>query len=392
MKSVCFAMYMCRFGAVLIFLLLARQGDVAADVMAVPMAGQSEIAAFYLEPTAHFDPSNVPPVPDYSRDDAWLALPSREDKADFTPQGVTDNQATAQVDVFFIHPTTYIYPETRGWNAPYDIDGAPRTMLTDGVLRGQASAFNGCCRVYAPNYRQAVVYAFMSQDRDGVLALDLAYQDVRAAFNYYLAHENNGRPFIIASHSQGSLHAERLAYEIRNLNLTKRLVAVYSIGSSMPEEITEEGIPICDAPDQTGCILNYNSVTSKADMSFRKNNSVMFLKGKYELAHGRPIACVNPLTWRRNGAGDASWNAGSLSDLETGVLEHHAVGAECRDHMLVISFAPGTTGFRLSGPRNSGDFHIYDYGLFYMNIRENAQARVAAYFAKHGAKHSSSQK
>ncbi len=392
MKSVRLAMYVGRFGAVFLFLLLAGQREVAADVTAVPMGGQSEIAALYLEPTAHFDPSDVPPVPDYSKDDSWLALPSRKDEADFTPQGVADNQATAPVDVFFIHPTTYIFPESRGWNAPYNIDGAPRAMLTDGVLRGQASAFNGCCRIFAPNYRQAVVYAFMSQDRDGVLALDLAYQDVRAAFNYYLAHENNGRPFIIASHSQGSIHAERLAYEIRNLNLTKRLVAVYSIGSSMPEEIVEEGIPICDTPDQTGCILNYNSVTSKANMFFRKNNSVMFLKGKYELSHDHPIACVNPLTWHRNGAGDASLNVGALSDLKNGVLETQSVGAECRDHMLVISFAPNNKGFRLSGPRNSGDFHVYDYGLFYMNIRENAQARVAAFLAKNGATNSASQK
>ena len=62
-------------------------------------------------------------------------------------------------------------------------------------------------------------------------AFELAYSDVLRAFDYYLAHENHGRPFILASHSQGSLHALRLIQErLAGKPLQKQLVAAYLIG------------------------------------------------------------------------------------------------------------------------------------------------------------------
>ncbi len=63
----------------------------------------------------------------------------------------TDGQAAAPVDVFFLHPTTYFTHKT--WNAPLSDQGANETTDQD-ILRNQASAFNACCRVYAPRYRQ----------------------------------------------------------------------------------------------------------------------------------------------------------------------------------------------------------------------------------------------
>lgn len=344
---------------------------------------QMDVAAAFMAPPGHFDPEKAPPAPDYAKDEAWLSLPGRADDGHMTPPGEKDNEATAPVDVFFIHPTTLIL-SPNGWNAHYDEPGAPLMGLR-AVLRGQASAYNGCCRVFAPRYRQAPLYAFMFGGVDSQKALDLAYQDVRAAFNYYLAHENHGRPFIIAGHSQGSLHAMRLAQEIKGMKLFQRLVAVYSIGSSLPEDIEKSGIPICDEPDTTGCILNYNSVTAKADNFRRQNIAPMFLDGSYRTTQGHPLVCVNPLTWRRNDKADAALNLGALTGMkgdELPALVPGAVGAECRDHMLVITITAGTPGFASPLVKNSGDYHIYDYGLFYGNIRRNAQTRVDAYLRK----------
>jgi alpha-beta hydrolase superfamily lysophospholipase len=62
--------------------------------------------------------------------------------------------------------------------------------------------------------------------------VDLAYADVKAAFQYYLAHYNEGRPIIIAGHSQGTAHATRLLHEFfeHDPKLRRQLVAAYLIG------------------------------------------------------------------------------------------------------------------------------------------------------------------
>ncbi|HBW99422.1 MAG TPA: DUF3089 domain-containing protein, partial [Gammaproteobacteria bacterium] len=55
--------------------------------------------------------------------------------------------AKRDVAVFFVHPTTYLSNAT--WNQP--LDHETTNQRTDNwVMRFQASAYNGCCDVYAP--------------------------------------------------------------------------------------------------------------------------------------------------------------------------------------------------------------------------------------------------
>jgi hypothetical protein len=93
------------------------------------------------------------------------------------------DQRMASADVFYVHPTSYVGPL---WNAP--IDDPRLNAATDRVAtRIQASAFNACCAVHAPRYRQANGTAFTHPTEDGQRALDVAYADVRAAFHHFLA-------------------------------------------------------------------------------------------------------------------------------------------------------------------------------------------------------------
>ena len=66
---------------------------------------------------------------------------------------------------------------------------------------------------------------------EGLKALDFAYEDIRNAFIYYLKNFNDNKPFIIASHSQGTVHAKRLISEfIDGKELQKKLIAAYLVG------------------------------------------------------------------------------------------------------------------------------------------------------------------
>ena len=157
--------------------------------------------------------SKVPSAPDYVDLKYWAAHPEKKDMADSLPaqSNFKDEQATAEVDVFFLHPTTLT--KGGGWNG--DLTDEALNKKTDGsTILYQASIFNAAGRVYAPRYRQAHYVCYLTKDTASAkAAFELAYQDLKAAFVYYLENWNKGRPIIIAAHSQGTQHAKRLMKE-----------------------------------------------------------------------------------------------------------------------------------------------------------------------------------
>lgn len=309
-----------------------------------------------LEPDAPFVETDAPPAPDYGIEDNWAALPGKFDNADFAPPGTRDMQAEAAVDVFYIHPTTYF--SSAGWNQPPG-DPDSTEIIETIILTGQASAFNGCCAVYVPRYRQATLYSFFDEQGDGDKAIDLAFQDVRTAFEHFLLEFSDGRPFLIAGHSQGALHSDRLIRErILGTELEQRLVAAYVVGFEIAEGT---GLPVCERATQTGCQVNWNSLAPQAE-SFYALDTI----------------CVNPLTWRTDGLrADFSANPGSMNFDSPPVIEEAVADAQCIDgRLLVTEIRSDLEWIEFFG---EGNYHAHDYGLFYVSIRENAKARVNAY-------------
>lgn len=134
----------------------------------------------------------------------------KKDLGDSVPADLQANyKPDSLADVFFIHPTTLTDYNHARWNA--EIDDAIINSKTDySSILYQASVFNEKCRVFAPRYRQAHIRCFFMNTPDTDSAFEIAYADVKAAFEFYLKIYNNYRPIIIASHSQGTKHAGRL--------------------------------------------------------------------------------------------------------------------------------------------------------------------------------------
>ncbi len=314
----------------------------------------------FMEPDQPYSADMIPPAPDYRNEEHWAALPDREDAADVTPApDIVDNQATAKVDVFFVHPTTYV--SSAGWNQPMD-DEAANKGTDEWVMRDQASVFNGCCKVYAPRYRQATLYSFQDQSGSGEKALDLAYGDVKQAFTFFLQQYNRGRPFILASHSQGSKHLDRLLEEeVANSDLLTRMVAAYPIGFSIDGS---NGVSVCSQPDQTNCQVSWNANTAEAAVKL-----------------GRPgDICVNPLSWREDDQlVSASDNLGSVTFSSEGGIDKELADAVCSEGSLLVTEV--TSERYANTPFGPGNYHMYDYSFYYMNIRENLEQRVAGFLS-----------
>ena len=309
----------------------------------------------------------APSRPDYSLASSWAALPGTDDYADRTPgDSLRDLQYRAPADVFFVHPT--IYTDTRkgndNWNANI-ADADLNEDVDESTIVNQASIFNAAGKVYAPRYRQAHISVFYDEGASvKEQALDTAYTDVLAAFDYYLERYNNGRPIVLAAHSQGTLHAERLLRDrFVSTPLRERLVVAYLVGMPIERDAFAD-IPVCGDREQTGCFVSWRT--------YRDD----FVPGPGQ--DDPAVAVVNPLTWTTApGRAPAELNEG-------GVLYNYAAGP-----------VPGLVGAEIRGaglytekPNFFGDiffnrknYHIADYNLFWLNVRNNAVGRVEAFLA-----------
>jgi hypothetical protein len=321
---------------------------------------------------------SLPPPPSYADARMWLARPDKPgNPALWTPAGYRP-AARPEAAVFFIHPTSYLV--RAHWNAP--LDDAEANAKAAIFLQGQASAFNDIGAIWAPRYRQAAFGAFLTTQANAQKALDLAYRDVVAAFDEFVRQAGD-RPIILAGHSQGALHLARLLHErIAGTPLARRIVAAYVVGwpVSRTADLPRMGLPECMHADQAGCILSWQSFAEPFDAHQIVNAYSAGVGFAGIPRKGTPMLCVNPLTGAPGTAALAGANLGALvpaADFKTATIGRGTVPARCDASGFLLIGAPpvGYGGYVLPG----NNYHVFDYALFWANIRADAEARAKSF-------------
>jgi len=319
--------------------------------------------------TIPFSEQLTPARPDYNKNENWAVLPGKNDNADRVPncEGCKDEQATSEVDVFFIHPTLYLdtTPKSHQWNADVD-DEVINKKVDESTILYQASVFNGAGKIYAPRYREAHLAAYYTSDKiKADQAFNVAYSDVKRAFEFYMEHWNNNRPLIIAAHSQGTTHAIRLLQEFFDGKpLMNQLVAAYLIGIPVYDTLYSQ-LKICNDSSETGCFVTWRT--------FAQN---YFPPGYVIPKHD--AVCTNPLTWRNdNEYAPYRLNKGGILKNFKHIIPHLS-DAQVLDGVVRID----KPHFFLTPFFRYTNYHIVDYNLFYMNIRENAQLRAKKFLER----------
>ena len=317
-----------------------------------------------------YEKDSLKNIPDFSNLAYWAAHPGKKNPSDSIPKRFQKQAYNAKdVDVFFVYPTSYLdktMPE--GWNA--QLNDTKINIYTDySSILYQASVFNEVGKIYSPRYRQANIKSYTPDNREDTLkalaAFELAYQDVKTAFEYYLAHYNNGRPIIIASHSQGSTHSIRILKEFFDGKpLGKQLVAAYVVGMAL-DPAMYTSLKACDQPNETGCICAWRT--------FEEGYQAPFVdKEKF-----RSIV-TNPLSWNsENTSVDRALNEGSILYNFNKIVPN--VAAAINHEGVLWTPKPHFFGNFLIKTK---DYHIADYNLYYTSIRKNAALRVNTYFDK----------
>ncbi len=337
---------------------------------------QDQILRFVFVPDAPFAAMSDDTAPDYGAPSGWLARPDMaDDPARWAPRGFSPGEKP-QVAVFYVLPTTYLASDR--WNAPYDdVDAGMRQRL---FAMSQASAFNNIGDIWVPRYRQASIGAFLSRGDNAERALNFAYADVARAFDAFLAAIPSHQPILLAGHSQGSLHLLRLLRErVAGTPVARRIVAAYVVGwpISVTHDLPALGLPACDGPDATGCILSWQSFASPADPHH--------ILGIYDRStgfdgqprKGSPMLCINPVSGRPNDVTPAQANRGALvpdARLLSAEIAPGRIAARCTPQGWLDIGAPpkGFGTYVLPG----NNYHVFDYALFWADIRADAERRT----------------
>ena len=354
---------------------------------------------------------------DYSNADNWLCLPEKAGAdacaVDLTsttvnagneaPLTVTETFAAAEdpaIDCFYVYPTVST-----------DDSGNSDLIANEAELRVvnvQFARFAEACRLYAPMYRQVTMKGLRERMMGITDSYDeqIGYQDVKAAWDYYMEHENNGRGVILVGHSQG---ARMIQFLLQNDIIGKPsqdvLISAMPIGFTFPVDKatqTFEGMPLCTSKDQTGCMISY--------ASFRNDSPPPATsRFGYVEEEGMQAACVNPGDLTGDGVlkpylsnvVDGGGNAPAFAGPDVEVTTPYAslpglLTAECVEDGNHTYLAITTNGdpadprtdriagdvYILGNVAKDWGMHLGDMHLAMGNLIEIAKAEGAAWEAK----------
>ena len=300
---------------------------------------------------------------DYSKKASWYRLP----------------EITKDVDTFYIYSTMYMSAN----------EGDPDYATLDNaeVLEGigiehaiKSSVFEESTNLFIPYYRQAsMMHAGLTWKRTGSIeeaVRGMPYGDITAALDYYFEHCNDGRPFVIAGHSQGSaiLRLVLKGYFKAHPEYYQRMVAAYAIGYSITKEdlAANPQMRFAAGESDTGVIISWHAEGPK-NVEVNAPNPAMLPNG----------VAINPLNWKRDETyAPADMNLGSIvMDVNTGATDIRDIGGDaqvCLARGTVVTHADAVPNemTELAGPQS---YHQDDYAIFYNNIKANVARRVAAY-------------
>ncbi|MBR1702436.1 MAG: DUF3089 domain-containing protein [Lachnospiraceae bacterium] len=241
-----------------------------------------------------------------------------------------------------------------------------------GALNMERGIYEESARMYAPYYRQAAMQVYGLEPEAREPYLELAYEDVSAAFSYYLEHENHGRPILLAGFSQGADMCYRLLEEyFEDEALYGQLVAVYAIGWPVTEDMVEQYPQIrpAQSAEDIGVVISFDCEAPEVEETFIN-------------PAGQKALSINPLNWKTDGtAADRSENLGACFTDYSGRITREETGL-CGGYLDVSRGVLKVTDIQAADypavvpGLPEGGYHIYDYQFFYRNLQENVRKRV----------------
>ena len=312
--------------------------------------------------TSSYEIENLVGTPsDYSDENNWMKIP----------------EITKEVDTFYIYPTV-VADASEDVPDIVPIDYEPMRTNAQGVYEMQGTVYEESTNVFAPYYRQSNLIAIGNLRGDDLFQYQMQEQrtDIYAALDYYFENYNDGRPFILAGHSQGSIMSIIVLgdYMQAHPEYYERMVAAYPIGFSVTKEWLEEHpyLKFAEGADDTGVIITWNTEGPGN-------------KGQDNIVVEEGAISINPLNWKRDDTyASVEENLGSLvQNEETGEYEiKDGMGdAQVDTERGVVICTTDTDYVPAAEVFGPASLHRWDYGLYYVNIQKNVADRINSYMS-----------
>ncbi|HFB54894.1 MAG TPA: DUF3089 domain-containing protein [Hellea balneolensis] len=327
------------------------------------------------DPRVPFQTHMSPPAPDYALVGSWLHRPTRADSENHS-------ESDGGGDVFIVTPT--VYEGRRHWNADVSREKI-REKFIRIALPNYVLPYQSAGRVFAPYYRQASLYTFLTNREDAQEAQRFAYQDVKRAFEVFLKSNPPERPIVLVGHGQGGLHVTRLLMEYFTGDLSQKLAAAYIIDHPLPLEVFDHELSTlhpCESKADTNCVVSFGAFEPKEKTRARRyvGRKLVWDKDELRSVGGRSLLCTNPLSWSR--ATDYIPARLHLGGVAAEGLERDTApapspmqtGAQCQDGILHLD-KPRHKSLRRPS-RFGGNYRTLPFNIFYEDLRVDSARRV----------------
>ena len=270
---------------------------------------------------------------------------------------------SADVDVFYIVSTVVTYSRNDDGTPSYTalLSEEDKECMDEEINHVHEEIFPEGVNFYSPYYHMMTMEAYVTPGVDLVTLATGAKQELCAAFDYYMENLNNGRPFIIAGYSQGSIMVKTLLQHMTDEQYS-RMVAAYMMGFGLDAETLENAhVKAAEKADDTGVTITWNSVSDTDAI--------------YSSIWNNATTCINPITWTTDDA---------IVDYDYDG-EHLQLHVDQDKHVLIVE------GFHLENhpslpvydtPWPEGCYHDYEIYLYNPSIRQNILCRIEAFNKK----------
>lgn len=366
--------------------------------------------------------SDQQPAPlDYATPENWVCRPESSlckwnlDAAMLGADGVRSisrfsPSVKPAADCFYLYPTVSQDP---GLVAAPGVTEAERR-----AVRQQVALLGDVCRIFAPFHRQFTATSMRPDFAKPDLSVyrtasRLGEADILAAWDHYLDHDNQGRPFVILGHSQGANRAiDLIKARIEGGPVQHQLLsailpgAFVTVASGRDTGGTFKIIRPCRDLRQIGCFMAFNAIREETTLPDDVKPSFP----------GRDLVCTNPANLAGGDgtlqaylsttgetilpeltARQGPWTTTGLAIQTPFVSLEGMLTARCRVDTHSSFLTVGIS--RLPGDHRRAEFvgdwqidgkplpvmglHLIDLNLVAGNLRETIRAQTATYLQEH---------
>jgi hypothetical protein len=288
-------------------------------------------------PTAH-----IPVAPDYSDEVMWYNAM---------------NDTGEGVDVFYVASTWEFDWQTENGVVSHYADvfnPAHRDNMATEIKKIAAYMADGN-NFYSPYYRHITLETWATLDEEIINKRfhEVAFEDIKSAFEYFRVNYNKGRPFILAGFSQGGKAVVELI-KIMPEQMRERMVAAYVLGYKVTPDDVKQAPWLVGAKGatDTGVVICYNSVSD-----------VKYIKPVISAPNAM---CINPVNWRTDA---------TPATLKEGVT----VTLSPEHNVLVLDGYDGSHLTNILDFLNVGDYHSIEPWEYSEYLHKNIKQRIEAY-------------